>query len=110
PNQLPPIYIAASGEKAATMAGEMGDGLVTTAPKGELVETFVQAGGKGKPRYAEITVCWAADEATARRTVHEIWPITGIRGELSQELPLPRHFEQAAQMVREEDVAETAPC
>ena len=83
-----------------------GDGLVSTAPKAELVKTFEQAGGKGKPRYAELTVCWAADEAAARKTAHEIWPMVGIGGELSQELPLPRHFEQAAETVREEDVAE----
>jgi coenzyme F420-dependent glucose-6-phosphate dehydrogenase len=110
PEQLPPIFVAASGEQSAKLAGRSGDGLVTTAPKGELIETFEQAGGKGKPRYAELTVCWATDEAAAKRTAREIWPITGIGGELSQELPLPRHFEQAAETVREEDVAKMVPC
>jgi coenzyme F420-dependent glucose-6-phosphate dehydrogenase len=110
PEELPPIFVAASGEKAAELAGRAGDGLVTTAPKGELIETFEQAGGKGKPRYAELTVCWAADEVAAKRTAREIWPIAGIGGELSQELPLPRHFEQAAETVREEDIVKTVPC
>ena len=33
-----------------------------------------------------------------------------IKGELGQELPLPRHFEQAADMVSEDDVAERVVC
>ena len=33
-----------------------------------------------------------------------------IKGELGQELPLPRHFEQAAQMLSPQDVAEGVPC
>jgi G6PDH family F420-dependent oxidoreductase len=110
PQQPPPIFVAASGEKAAELAGRDGDGLVATAPNKEVVQTFERSGGKGKPRYAELTVCWAADEASAKKTAHEIWPLAGIGGELSQELPLPRHFEQAAKTVREEDIAESVPC
>jgi G6PDH family F420-dependent oxidoreductase len=110
PKQPPPIFVAASGEQAAELAGRAGDGLVATAPNKDVVKTFEQAGGNGKPRYAEFTVCWAKDEASARKTAHEIWSTAGVPGELSQELPLPRHFEQAAQMVREEDVAKTVPC
>ena len=47
---------------------------------------------------------------TARRVAHEWWPNSAIRGELGQELPLPRHFEQAASMVTEDDVAEAVVC
>ena len=38
------------------------------------------------------------------------WPNTSIKGELGQELPLPRHFEQAAEMLSEDDVAQNVPC
>jgi len=110
PKQAPPIFMAASGEQAAELAGRLGDGLVATAPNKEVVGAFEKAGGTGKPRYAELSVCWAEDEASARKTAHEVWPLVGIGGELSQELPLPRHFEQAAQTVREDDVAKTVSC
>ena len=110
PEEPPPIMVAASGPKAAELAGRIGDGLIATGPERELVETFDRAGGAGKPHYAQVTVCWAATEAEARRTAHEIWPTGAIRGELSQELPLPAHFEQAAQMVTEEDVAKSVVC
>ena len=105
PQQLPGIYVAASGEKAAETAAKIGDGLVSTAPNADLVKTFEQAGGQGKPKYAEMTVCWASDEESATKTALEIWPNAGLSGELSQELPLPRHFEQAAETVRAEDLS-----
>ena len=110
PKAPPPIFVAASGEKAAELAAAQGDGIVATAPDGDLLKTFDKAGGKGKPRYAELTVCWAENEAQAKKTAHAYWPNSALGGELSQELPLPRHFEQAAQTVREEDVAESVPC
>ena len=110
PDELPPIYVAASGPKAAALAGEIGDGLVAVAPDTETVEKFEAAGGGGKPRYAEMLVCWADDEAKARRIAHEWWPNAAITGELSQELPAPGHFEQAAEMVSEDDVAESVAC
>jgi coenzyme F420-dependent glucose-6-phosphate dehydrogenase len=110
PEVLPPILIAAAGPKSAELAGQVGDGLVSTSPQKELVQEFERAGGKGKPRYAEMTVCWAEDEKKARKTAFEFWPNVAIKGELSQVLPVPAHFEQAAKMVREEDVAQAIVC
>src|SRR4026207_1547621 len=37
PEEAVPIVVAASGPKAATLAGEIGDGLISTAPEQELV-------------------------------------------------------------------------
>jgi G6PDH family F420-dependent oxidoreductase len=110
PDPLPDIYIAASGESAAELAGRKGDGMISTAPKEGLVEKFRSAGGGDKPTYGQVHVCWAKDEATARRTAFKVWPNAAIKGELGQELPLPRHFEQAAEMVTEDDVAELVTC
>jgi coenzyme F420-dependent glucose-6-phosphate dehydrogenase len=103
------VMVAAAGPEAAELAGRIADGLVSTAPQAELVEAFAAAGGKG-PRYGQLTVCWAEDEEEARRTAFEMWPTAGLKGTLSQELPLPSHFEEAAQMVDEETVAEEIVC
>ena len=62
------------------------------------------------PRYGQLTVCYAPDEAEARRTAFEWWSNGGLKGELSQELPMPAHFEQAAELVTEEQVAEEVVC
>jgi G6PDH family F420-dependent oxidoreductase len=110
PDELPPIMVAASGPRAAEVAGQVGDGLVATAPVAELVEQFRKGGGNHKPRYGQLTVCWAEDEAAARRTAYEIWPNAAVKGELSQELPTPAYFEQAAQMVTEDNVAQSIIC
>lgn len=110
PDSPPPIMVAASGTKAAQLAGRIGDGLVATEPAREVVEHFEAAGGRGKPRYAEISVCWARDEASARRTAHRQWPIAAMLGPLATELPVPAHFEAAAEMVTEDAVAEAVVC
>lgn len=44
------------------------------------------------------------------RTALEWWPNAALGGELSFELPLPRHFEQAAEVVTEDDIAENVVC
>jgi G6PDH family F420-dependent oxidoreductase len=103
------IAVAASGTEAAELAGRVGDALVSTAPERELVDAYVKGGGDG-PRYGQLTVCWATTERDARRTAHEWWPNAGLEGPLSQELPLPSHFEEAAAMVTEDDVAESVVC
>jgi G6PDH family F420-dependent oxidoreductase len=110
PETLPEIMVAASGPAAATLAGEASDGLISTSPKPQLVQAFEAAGGNGKPRFGQLTVCWARDEAQARRTALEYWPTAAVPGELGQELPLPRHFEQAAQNVTEEAIAKAIAC
>ncbi len=110
PDEPPPILIAAGGPKSAGLAGQLGDGLVAISRDSEVLEAFDGGGGTGKPRYAQVTVCWAADEADARRAAVRIWPNSAITGELSQELPTPAHFEQAAKMVTEDMVAESVVC
>lgn len=110
PDALPPIMVAASGKKAAEFAGRVGDGLITVAPEAEVAETFANAAGESRPMYGQVTVCWAADKQTAIKTAHEWWPNAGLGGELSQELPTPAHFEQAAQTVRAEDIAQAVIC
>src|SRR5437773_1109670 len=62
------------------------------------------------PKVAAVKVCWGEDEVMARKLAFELWPTTGVSGELSQELPMPAHFEQACELVTEDDVAGKIPC
>ncbi|HEX6270435.1 MAG TPA: TIGR03557 family F420-dependent LLM class oxidoreductase [Anaerolineales bacterium] len=110
PDEPPPIHVAAAGSNSAELAGRVGDGLITTSPDSELLEAFSQAGGKGKPCYGKVALCWAESEAEARRTAYEIWPNAGLQGALSTELALPAYFEQAVQLVTEDQVAERIIC
>ena len=110
PDEPIEVMVAAGGEPTARLAGEVGDGFVGTAPDAELLAAFEEAGGAGKPRFGQVTVCYASSETEGIRTAHEWWPNGGLRGPLGQELPLPSHFEAAAAMVSPEDLAESVTC
>jgi len=110
PDEPIEVMVAAGGPQAAALAGRIGDGLVGTAPDTELLEAFDSAGGADKPRYGQLTVCYHEREAEARRIAHEWWPTAAFKGPLPQELPLPSHFEAAAAMVTEDDVAKAIVC
>ncbi|MEP6984736.1 MAG: TIGR03557 family F420-dependent LLM class oxidoreductase, partial [Chloroflexota bacterium] len=110
PDELPPIMVAASGEKSGELAARIGDGLITTAPDKEVVQNFKKAKTGKRPMYGQVSVCWAASEAKAIKTAHEWWPTAGLGGEMTQVLPTPIHFEQATETVREEDVAKNVIC
>jgi coenzyme F420-dependent glucose-6-phosphate dehydrogenase len=110
PDALPPIMVAAAGAKSAEMAGRIGDGLISTKPAAEVIQTFRQSGGDDKPRYGQITVCWAPTREQAIDTAYKIWPNAGLKGDLNTELRTVVHFEQAVKMVRKEDIAESVIC
>jgi coenzyme F420-dependent glucose-6-phosphate dehydrogenase len=109
PDPLPPIYIAAAGEKAAQLAGSAGEGLISTSPKPDLVEEYRAAGGDG-PRIGQVAVCVAESEAKGLDTVMKVWPNSALKGSFKQELALPAHFEEVTSMVKREDVAEAVVC
>ncbi len=110
PDPLPPIYVAAAGEESADIAGDIGDGLISTAPQKKLVEVFDAGGTAGRPHIGQITVCWAASEQEARRIAYEWWPNAALKGELSQELPLPQTFEEACELATPDQVAKEIIC
>jgi coenzyme F420-dependent glucose-6-phosphate dehydrogenase len=110
PDEPPPIAVAAAQPKAAQLAGRLGDALIGVSPQEELLAEFDQAGGSGKPRYGQVTVCYAETEDEAKKTAFEIWPNAGLEGPLSQELTIPEHYEAAAHLLDEDDVAETVIC
>jgi coenzyme F420-dependent glucose-6-phosphate dehydrogenase len=108
PDEPPPIAVAASKPGAAALAGEAGDALISVAPDEEVVQAYQDAGGDG-PRYAQIHGCWAESEEAAKETAFRVWPNTALKGDLSQELALPRHFEHASEMVSADEVAQQIP-
>ncbi|HEY0517481.1 MAG TPA: LLM class F420-dependent oxidoreductase [Solirubrobacteraceae bacterium] len=110
PDELPEILISGFGPKATQLAAKIGDGFCTVAPVKEAVESFRENAVRGKRVAGGMKVCLAEDEATARATVHRLWPNEALGGELSQVLPTPSHFEQAVELVTEEKVAEEVPC
>ncbi|ELY87783.1 G6PDH family F420-dependent oxidoreductase [Natrialba hulunbeirensis JCM 10989] len=105
PDDQPTTIASAFGPQTARWAADHGDGIWCSGPKGEVVEAYREAGGEG-PAYTQLHMCYASSEDEAVDTVYEYWPNGSIPGELGQELPTPAHFQQAAQLVEREDIAE----
>ncbi len=110
PKPLPALFVAAAGPESAQVAGQLGDGLISTAPQAEIVAKFDNAGKRGRPHIGQITVCWGRTEQDARKTAYQWWRNTALKGEVSQELAIPLQFEQASSVAREEDVAKEIIC
>lgn len=106
PDEQPTTVASAFGPQTAEWAADHGDGLWCSGPQGEVVDAYEDAGGDG-PMLTQMHVCCAESEDEAIDTVHEYWPNGSLPGELAQVLPTPAHFEQAAEMVEREDVAES---
>lgn len=110
PNELPPIYVAASGEESASLAAEIGDGLISTAPDEKVVKAFTQDAGSGAPRYGQVTVCWGENEEAAAELARKVWANSAIPGQLSQELALPKYFDEATELVTTETIKQSIIC
>jgi G6PDH family F420-dependent oxidoreductase len=110
PETPPKVYMSGFGPASIELAGRVADGFITTQPDADAVTSFRTAGGAGKPVQGGLKVCWSTDAAQARKTVHRLWPNSGLAGELSQVLRTPEHFEQASSIVTEEMAAKGTPC
>jgi G6PDH family F420-dependent oxidoreductase len=108
PEEPPKIVVAAGGRQAATLAGEMGDGLIATEPDAKLIEAYREAGGSG-PLYCEVGLCYAETEEAALDTVKELRAWSALGWPVLAELALPAGFEAAARHVRAEDLADSLP-
>jgi G6PDH family F420-dependent oxidoreductase len=109
PDEPIQVMVSAFGKKSAEVAGKRGDGLWMTGPQKEVLDAYIAAGGEGW-KIGQLTICWAEDADQAVATAHRIWPNSAIPGQLSQDLPTPAHFEQAATLVRAEDVFSKIVC
>jgi coenzyme F420-dependent glucose-6-phosphate dehydrogenase len=110
PEAPPPLLVAVAGERSVDLAVRCADGIIGTSPQAESVQRFRAGAGAEKPAYGQLHVCWAADEQSARRTALEQWPNGAVSGSYFLELTMPAHFEEAAALVGEEDIAESVVC
>jgi G6PDH family F420-dependent oxidoreductase len=109
PATPPPVLVSGFGPKATTLAAHIGDGYVQTSPDKDLVERYRSEGGTG-PACAGVKICWGPDRDECARLAHKLWRTSGVPGELSQELRTPALFEQAAEVVTVDSIADKIPC
>ncbi|MFF7330065.1 LLM class F420-dependent oxidoreductase [Streptomyces sp. NPDC090306] len=110
PDSPPPIGIAVSGERSCELAGRLGDLVIATEPKADLLTAFDRHGGTGKPRVGQLPVCFDTDRDAAVARAHDQFRWFSGGWKVNSELPHPDSFAGATQFVRPEDVAESIPC
>jgi G6PDH family F420-dependent oxidoreductase len=98
PDEPPQVWVSGFGPASTRLAGEIGDGYITTSPDTELLELFRETSG-GKPAAAGFKAAFAPTEDEGVEHAHRLWANSGLPGELAQVLPTPQHFEQASQLV-----------
>ena len=104
-----PIYLAASGPRAAETAGRLADGFITPAAPHEklkrLLEHFEQGAHEaGKdpstiPRLLQLQVSWASTQEEAEQQALQEWPNGGISAP-KQDLRSPEDVAEFAELVR----------
>ncbi len=109
PKEPPQIMMAASQTRAASMAGEIGDGLISFEPKAELVNAFEKNGSKKNPRLGQLTVCYERSDDEAASAVRKYWPNAGIGGDLMTDLELPSRFDEIVKLIKPETITEGMP-
>lgn len=110
PAEPPKVYISGFGPKAIDLAARIGDGFVSVQPNADHVKRFRDNGGGSKVVQGGFKAAFASSVDEGARIAYEKWPNSGVPGELSQVLPSPRHFEQAAQLVTRDMVKESFVC
>jgi G6PDH family F420-dependent oxidoreductase len=104
-----PVHVSGFGPKATDVAARIADGYISTSPTKELVDRYREQGGKGLAS-AGLKICYGDDRDECARLAHHLWRASGVPGELSQDLRAPAYFDQAAQLVTVESMAEKMPC
>lgn len=109
PDEPVEVYVAGAQEKAAELAGSVGDGFISTSPDDSVVQAFERTGGNGKRKLGMMHCAYDRDARAGLKRATEEWPNLALRGPLGQELATPSDFEASASMVDESDVAEQTP-
>ncbi|GAB4004610.1 TIGR03557 family F420-dependent LLM class oxidoreductase [Nocardioides ultimimeridianus] len=115
PDRPVPIGTAVSGPRSIKALAPLADHLIAVEPSADIVEKWNATGGAprvGDPARAigQVPICWAPDEAEARKLAHEQFRWFGGGWGVNADLPDVRGFDAASQYVREEDVAGSIPC
>ena len=110
PPSPPRLVGAAVSADTARVVGGWADGLITINQPADVlrqvIESFREGGGEGKPVAVQVHLSWAEDEDKALAVAHEQWRSNVFDSSLAWNLELPSQFDAAARFVGPEDVAQ----
>lgn len=109
PEEPVPIVIGVSGKKSATMAGELGTGIMAVQPEPGFIKDWKSAGGGEGARYIELSFAYAGSEKEGLKIAHEYSRFGALGWEVLAELPGVRNFEGATEHIKPEDLKDSIP-
>ena len=108
PAEPVPIVIGISGKKSATLAGELGVGVMAVEAEASLIEDWQEAGGEGS-RYLELSFAYARSKKEGLELAHKYSKFGALGWEVLAELPGVKGFEGATKYIKPEDLAQSIP-
>jgi G6PDH family F420-dependent oxidoreductase len=104
PDKPIPVIVGVSGPDGVALAVEKADGIMTTEPKAELVDSFRADTKKTAPAYSEVALAYGKTEEAALKVAHDRFKFSGLDWSVNSELPSVKGFEAATKYIRPEDL------
>ena len=108
PRTPPKVYMSALGQHATELAVRIADGYQSVVPDRELLRLF-HRGNPGQTQ-AGLKVCHAPTEDEGVTIAHRLWAHQAVPGQVHQQLPSPRHFEELASFVSDDTTRGSIAC
>src|SRR5688500_8317106 len=108
PEEPVPIVLGVSGKKSATLAGELGAGIMAVEAEPSLVRDWKSAGGQGA-RYIELSFAYADSDEQGLELAHKYSRFGALGWEVLAELPGVAAFEGATKYIKPEDLKDSIP-
>ncbi len=108
-----PLAVAVSGDKSCEQFAPLGDHLIATEPKAELLQAWRDhrpSGAADSRAIAQVPISWDPSRDRAVERAHEQFRWSTGGWAVNADLPTPAGFAGATELVRPEDVAKSMPC
>lgn len=108
-----PLGIAVSGDKSIERFAPLGDHLISTEPRAELITGWNDARSStdaASRSIGQVPICWAPSKDEAIELAHDQFRWFGGGWAVNADLPTTAGFEGASTFVRPEDIAESIAC
>jgi G6PDH family F420-dependent oxidoreductase len=109
PDKEIPLFLAAGGKNAASLAARYG-GVCITEPKAEIVKQYASEGGDTTATWGQVILSWDKDEHAAMQIAYDQFRFSAGGWKVQAELPNPVNFDAATKNVRPLDLTESIPC
>lgn len=110
PDEPIELFVAVSGKASARLAAESAEGMCTVEPDAELVQGYLDVGGRPKGVWGQIPLSWHPDEAKGKEQALDQFRFGQPGWKVMAELPNPINFAAATETVTAEHMAEMMPC